>query len=35
MRKESRRAKIKSLKRSNRMLHTDNTRVVPRGGVRK
>lgn len=35
MRKESKRAKMKSLRRSNRLIHTDNTRVVPRGGVRK
>lgn len=35
MRKESRRAKRRSLARNNRMIHVDNTRVIPRGGVRK
>lgn len=35
MRKESKKAKRRSLARSNRMIHVDNTRVIPRGGVRK
>lgn len=35
MRKESRRSKRRSLARSNRLVHVDNTRQVPRGGMRK
>lgn len=35
MRKEGLRAKKRSLRRSNRLTHVDNTRQVPRGGIRK
>lgn len=34
MRKESRRAKKKSLKVSNNRINSVNTRIVPRGGTR-
>lgn len=34
-RKESYRAKKRSLMRSNNRIHKDNLRVVPRGGIRK
>lgn len=35
MRKESYKAKKRSLRRSNNRIHADNVRQVPRGGNRK
>lgn len=34
MRKESRKAKVRSLRRTNNRVNAVNTRTVPRGGVR-
>lgn len=34
MRREGRRAKARSLKKSNRKVNAVNTRTIPRGGVR-
>lgn len=34
-RRESRREKRRSMARTNKLTHVDNTRQVPRGGIRK